>query len=163
MKINLAKEQDLPAITRIYNQSIATGTINAEQKQLTVKDRQAWFEAHQNNNYAIWTLEEDSEIIGYASLSFYGFNDYYTSAVEVSYYLDNSVQGHGLGKQILEFLIQQAKNRDFTYLIGRALTNNIASNKLMLKYGFIKWGQSPDLIQMPKITTSISYYAKYLK
>lgn len=164
MLIRAATSADLAAITEIYNQAIATGTENAEAHPLTVADRQAWFDAHdRSDRYGVWVVIDHGHVMGYGSLSFYGFNDYYTSAAEVSYYLAQGAQEQGWGSQLLAFLVDWGQKMGITYLIGRALSNNLASNKLLLKYGFIKWGQSPDLVRLPKLTTSISYYAKYLK
>ncbi|PEN11264.1 hypothetical protein CRI94_15855 [Longibacter salinarum] len=58
MRLRFSREEDLPAIVRIYNQAIRQGKksqpVTAFREPLTVADRREWFERHGPSSYPIW-------------------------------------------------------------------------------------------------------------
>lgn len=156
MKIRTATIADLPVITEIYRQT-------RTEAQHAAADCQAWFDTHaQSDRYGVWVAVVHGAVVGYGAIDPYE-TAYATSAAEIRYGLANDAEGNDWGSELLAFLVDWGQKMSFTYLVGRALSNEQCWNQLFLKAGFIKWGQSPDLIDLPQATTSLSYYAKYLK
>ena len=67
MPIRPATEADLPAITAIYNEVIATSTAIYADDPLTIEDRAAWFAARRAAGYPVLVAEEGSEVLGLAT------------------------------------------------------------------------------------------------
>ncbi|TNH04211.1 GNAT family N-acetyltransferase [Testudinibacter sp. TR-2022] len=150
ISIQPSATQDLNQIVAIYNQTIACRHITSDLEPISVADRQAWFEFHQNNpRYPIWSVRtHDNRLIGWATLSpFYGRPAYGITA-EASFYLDKSAQGKGIGSQVVRFLQQQMQPLQFSTLLGFVFKGNPASAGVLQKCGFQIWGELPNVADM---------------
>jgi len=106
--IRLATLDDLPRIVDIYNSTIAGRMVTADLDPITVESRLPWFHAHQPARRPLWVAERDGKVIAWVSLSdFYG-RPAYNATAEVSIYLDESVRGQGLGRDLLQYVIDTA-------------------------------------------------------
>lgn len=159
MTIRLAIQEDLQAMTDIYNQAIVRKRCTADTKTFTLLQRQGWFDAHQNEAYPLWVYEIDGKIAGYLYLSGYRpGREAMIKTVEVSYYLDNAFQGHGIGTKFLDFGIKQAKALDYKTLVAILLSCNIPSIRLLEKFGFKEWGRMPEIADFDGSVFDHLYY-----
>lgn len=155
MMIRQATAADLAAITDIHRAT--TGEPDPV-------DRPAWFAAHAaSDRYGVWVVIEHGQVQGYGAVSAYTLANQPTTAATISYAVAPAAQGRGWGGELLAFLVDWGTKMGFTHLMGQTVTANLASNHLLTQAGFVKWGQSPDLLPTPPRPTSISYYAKVLK
>ncbi|MFN6955860.1 MAG: GNAT family N-acetyltransferase, partial [Acetobacteraceae bacterium] len=67
MPIRPATEADIPAITAIFNEVIATSTAIYADDPFTEEDRRAWFAQRRAAGYPVLVAEEDGEVLGLAS------------------------------------------------------------------------------------------------
>lgn len=135
MKIRKAKINNLEAITIIYNYAIANTTATFDTKPKTIKSQEKWFLKH-SNKYPIIVAEDESGVVGWASLSQWSDRCAYKNTAEISVYVDKDNQNLGIGKKLFGEIIKLAgKNRLHT-IIARIAGDNKASVHLHEKFGF---------------------------
>lgn len=137
---------DLPRIIEIYNSIISSRMVTADIEDVSVESKLKWFNEHTPSKRPLWVIEERSnQIIGWVSFqSFYGRPAYDTTA-EISIYLDAQQRGKGLGKQVLQYCIDNAPKYGIKTLLGYIFAHNSPSLKLFRYLGFEDWGTLPNI------------------
>jgi phosphinothricin acetyltransferase len=154
---------DLPKLTVIYNQAILAKQ-NANTQPFKVSERKAWFEAHQNPKYPLLIVEDKGALMGFATLSSYrSGRQALRYAVEVSYYVDKDHQRKGVGTILLKKMEEVAENLGYKHLFAILLDNNLPSVRLLEKFGFVKWGHLPNIVEIDEKVHGHLYYGKHLK
>ncbi len=149
MNFRLATENDLTAILAIYNQVIEQRTVTADLEPATVESRKVWFEQHhKSKKYPLWVLEVEGKVVAWCGYSQFYTRAAYDGTTEISFYLDKTVQGQGLGKQCVEFLIAQMSQHKMTKLLAFVFGNNQPSLGLLKKCGFQEYGLLPQVADM---------------
>ncbi len=142
-----AVEQDLPRIVEIYNSTVATRTSTADTSPVTVESKRAWFQEHDESR-PLFVYELENKIVGWASFQqFYGRPAYHLTA-ELSIYLDAEFRAQGLGQTILSECIALCPSLGIINLVGFVFSHNLASLKLLNKFGFQKWGELVEVAEM---------------
>ncbi len=92
----------------------------------------------------LWVIENsDKKIIGWISFqSFYG-RPAYDATVEISIYLATEQRGKGLGKEILQYCIENAPKFGTKTLLGFIFSHNEPSLRLFRLFGFEDWATLP--------------------
>jgi L-amino acid N-acyltransferase YncA len=141
-----ATQNDLSKIVEIYNSTIPLRTVTADTEKVSVESRQKWFDEHSADKRPLWVIENAyNEIIGWVSFqSFYG-RPAYDATVEVSIYLDPAQRGQGLGKEILQYCIEEAPSFGVKTLLGFIFAHNEPSLKLFRHFGFEDWATLPNI------------------
>jgi L-amino acid N-acyltransferase YncA len=138
-----AVEADLSAIVAIYNATIPGRGVTADLEPVSVESRLAWFHQHSPERRPLWVAVDHDAIVGWLSFSdFYG-RPAYCASVEISIYLAESAQGHGLGKRLLQRAIDHAPRYGITTLLGFIFGHNGPSLALFGRFGFTRWGTLP--------------------
>jgi len=137
---------DLTRIVEIYNTTISSRMVTADTENVSVESRKKWFDEHNSLKRPLWVIEDNTnKIIGWASFqSFYG-RPAYDATVEISIYLDIDQRGKGLGKQILQYCIENAPNFGVKTLLGFIFSHNEPSLKLFRHFGFEDWATLPNI------------------
>jgi phosphinothricin acetyltransferase len=159
-EIRMAREEDLPAITEIYNQAIRTSTATFDMVEKTVEDRRQWLAEH-GENYPVVVAVVDGEVAGWGSLSKYGERPGWRFTVENAVYISPEFQGKGIGKLILCHLTDLAKRLGYHAAIAQVVGRNEVSVRLHEKCGFEtvgvlkeagnKFDQWLDIVLMEKV------------
>ncbi len=146
LKFRDAARDDLTKIVEIYNSTVPSRMVTADTEPVSVESRQKWFDEHHPSKRPLWVIENSShETIGWVSFqSFYG-RPAYDSTVEISIYLDERQRGKGLGKQILQYCIDNAPAFGVKTLLGFIFSHNEPSLKLFRHFGFEDWATLPDI------------------
>ena len=141
-----AAQTDLSKIVEIYNSTIPLRTVTADTETVSVESRQKWFDEHSAGKRPLWVIENaDSQMIGWVSFqSFYG-RPAYDATVEVSIYLDAAQRGKGLGKEILQYCINEAPSFGVKTLLGFIFAHNQPSLQLFRHFGFEDWATLPNI------------------
>ena len=143
VEIRFAKSSDLSTIVDIYNQAIKARNSTADLTPFTVEQRKDWFNQF-NNNYPIYVSVIASEVVGYATLSPYRKGrEALKNVAEISFYLKEESQGHGIGSKLVKHIIEDCKRINKTTLLAILLDVNKASINLLQKFGFKEWGNLP--------------------
>lgn len=154
--IRLAAIDDLPRIVEIYNQSIAGKQATADLQPVTVADRQAWFDAHTGNRPLVvaQTSSETSsetslgEIIGWGSLSDLYARPAYHISTEISIYVAEEAKGQGVGKALVNYLIQVAPSCGVQQVVALIFAHNTPSLAMFDRLGFEPWGKFKQVCDM---------------
>jgi len=158
--IRPAKPDDLTAITDIYNEAILTTDATFDTETKTIEDQKEWFESHDSRN-PILVAESDDRVIGWASLSKWSDRCAYSDTAEISVYVKDGYRGQGLGRQLIERILQTGEEAGLHTIISRIVVGNDESVHLHEVFGFehigvmkevgIKFGRLLDVVLMQKI------------
>jgi L-amino acid N-acyltransferase YncA len=144
--IRLANISDLNSINDIYNQAVLSKFETADLTTTTNQERLNWFNNHNENKYPIFVYEFDFKILGWISVSPYRQGrDALRYTVEISYYIHKDYKRRGIGSKLIVHTINECKKMNYKSLFAIILDKNIASIKLLTKYGFVQWGHMPDV------------------
>ncbi|MFG5777260.1 GNAT family N-acetyltransferase [Comamonas sp. J-3] len=134
------------AILAIFNDAIVNSTALYDYKARTAENMVAWFDAKQKGGYPVIGLEDDKgELLGFASYGAFRAYPAYKYTMEHSVYVRNDQRGNGLGKQLMQALIEQARANDVHVLVGAIDAANAGSISLHEKLGFKSVGLMPQV------------------
>lgn len=152
---------DLIKIVEIYNSTVASRIVTADTECISVNSRIPWFEKHDSNKRPLWVIEDDQQqIVGWISFqSFYG-RPAYQGTVEVSIYLDEKSRGKGIGKQAIQYAIDQAPHYGIKTLLGFIFAHNAPSIALFQHFGFEEWAMLPNIAELDGIERSLKIFGK---
>jgi L-amino acid N-acyltransferase YncA len=136
--VRLASLSDAPAIAAIYNQGIAARGATFETTPRTTADIEPWFK--DADRYPTLVVERSGSVVAWANLSGYRPRACYAGIAEFSIYVDSQAQGHGLGRRLLESLVDAARARGYWKLVSRIFPFNTASLALCRRCGFREVG-----------------------
>ena len=135
MDVRLATLQDAEGIRAIYNREVLEGTATFDLRPRSPEEQRRWL-TYRSGAHAVMVAVEDGEVIGFGSLSAYRDRPAYSTTVEDSVYVALGHQGQGVGRVLLEALVEAAERRGFHTVIGRIAGGNAASVALHRRCGF---------------------------
>ena len=146
--IRLATLSDLPRLVEIYNQAIASHTATADTIPFTVETRRGWFASHISNVYPIYACEDENGLVtGYLAVSPYRPRPALARTAEVSYYVDYTQHGKGIGSALMEYALQDARRIGKKVFLAFVLEVNTSSARLLEKFEFTRWGYLPNVAE----------------
>lgn len=131
-----ARITDAEAIRSIYNHEVENTTATFDIVPRTLEAQQEWLAARSGAFAAIVATSGDGQIAGFASLSPYKERAAYRTTVENSVYVDRQWQGHGIGKLLLNHLLDVAEASGFHAVMARIEAGGTASRALHASCGF---------------------------
>uniref|UniRef100_A0A7C2NYE4 N-acetyltransferase family protein n=1 Tax=Schlesneria paludicola TaxID=360056 RepID=A0A7C2NYE4_9PLAN len=137
--IRRATPADVEAITDIYNEAIRTTTATFDTEPKSLADRQSWFEAH-GDRHPILVAEVDGRVVGWTSLSPWSERRAYADTAETTFYVHSQARGRGVGRQLKEAIIAEARRLGYHTLIARVAEGSHASLHLNESVGFVRVG-----------------------
>lgn len=132
----LATLNDATFLAAIYNEGIEDRVATFEIRPRSASDVRAWFD----DQHPIVVVEEQGQIVAFASTSTYRPRDCYAGIAEVSVYVARKFRRRGAGRVALSELINQAKAKGFWKLVSRVFPENQASRALIRSLGFREVG-----------------------
>jgi L-amino acid N-acyltransferase YncA len=130
------------AILAILNEAIVTSTALYDYKPRTAENMVAWFATKRANGFpVIGAVDDDSgKLLGFASYGAFRAFPAYKYTVEHSVYVDSAHRGAGLGRTLMEALIEEAVARDVHVMVGAIDAANAGSIGLHERLGFAHSG-----------------------
>lgn len=140
MQIRPAQLSDCQAISNLYNYYVenSTATFALEPEELV--ERETWLRQHIEHGLPVIVAQLDSQVVAFASLSFYHQRCAYRQTVEASIYVDHQFLSRGYGRLLMNELMELAEKAGFHAVLGLICSENTASIKLMLDFGFFETG-----------------------
>ncbi|MEZ5164915.1 MAG: N-acetyltransferase family protein [Bifidobacterium adolescentis] len=147
----IATQDDIQAITDIYNAAVIRGGSSADTTPRTYAQRKAWVESH-HDPYAVFVTtvpatdaatEGGERIIGFSALSVFYDRAGYDGVTDLAYYIAPEWQGRGAGTFTLAKLLDECRNRHMRKACGIIFADNRGSIALMKHFGFTHPTQRP--------------------
>ena len=150
MEIGLrdASFDDLPTIVALLNATLATTTYEYTDIEHTVASRASWFEHQQSRRFPVIVAELAGAVVGFAS---YGdFRDSiarpgYRFTVEHSVHVFAAHWGHGVGRRLMEALIDRARHAGVHVMVGGIDASNLDSLVFHERIGFVETARMPEV------------------
>ena len=118
LTIRPARISDIPAITRIYTHAVAHGTASFELEPPDEGEMTRRMKALLDGKFPYFVAEIDSAVAGYAYASLYRTRPAYRFTVEDSVYVAPEMHRRGIGKVLLEKLIDACTALGFRQMIA---------------------------------------------
>ena len=114
-----ASTDDLSHITTIYRDSVLNGTASYEITPPTEKEMAARFQAIREKGYPYIVAEDETgAFLGYAYASSFRTRPAYRWMVEDSIYLAPQARGRGVGRLLLDTLVESCQTLGFRQMIA---------------------------------------------
>lgn len=134
------------AILAILNDAIENSTALYDYKPRTMESMTTWFESKRVAGFpVIGLVSEGGELIGFGSFGAFRVQPAYKYTVEHSIYLHQDFRELGLGRVLLQLVIDAAVARDLHAVIGVIDSTNEGSVALHKKLGFKCVGTLPQV------------------
>ncbi|EAV44363.1 phosphinothricin N-acetyltransferase, putative [Roseibium aggregatum IAM 12614] len=145
MLIRNAEPKDVPAILARYNQAVRETTAAWTSREETLDERLTWFEGRMKQDLPVLVaVDETDAVLGFASFGPFRPREGYRLTAEHSVYVDPAAQRRGIGRALLERLMEIANAKNLHVLVGVIDGGNAASIALHEKLGFHVAGRLPE-------------------
>lgn len=124
------RPEDWPAVRAIYEDGIRSGDATFETEP---PSWEAWDAAHPALRLV---AERDGSVVGWAALSPASARRCYRGVGQVSVYVANEARGAGLGRALLEQLVERSETAGYWTLTAGVFPENEASLRLHQSCGF---------------------------
>ncbi|WP_156819111.1 GNAT family N-acetyltransferase [Psychrobacter lutiphocae] len=165
-KYSIVKAQalDLEQIVKIYNQSILTKKATADLTPVSIKDRQVWFDTHQQRpERPIYVIKnQDDQVMAWGCFSDVKDRSAYHISAEISIYVHSSFQRRGLASHLLQWMLDQAPELGIYNILALIFAHNEPSLALFSNFGFTIWGKLPQVCDMQTFIADIVIMGKQL-
>ena len=142
--IRPATDADLPAILDITNEQVLTSTAVFDLEPRTIEQQREWAKQFQGP-YVLLVADEGGEVAAWGCLHPYGGKPGYRFTTENSVYIRQDRRRQGLGRMMLEALVEAAKSGGLHAMIARITTDNTASIALHESLGFREIGREREV------------------
>ncbi len=145
-----ATDDDVESITELVNALLTTTTIEYTDTPHTVDGRREWLHERRARGFPVVVAiaAADSQVIGVASYS--DFRDSiarpgYAGTVEHTVHVDRVWWGGGLGRALLEELVERARRAGKHVMIGAIDAENVGSLRFHERLGFVETARMPEV------------------
>ena len=145
MFIRPAGDGDLPALLAVTNHAILTSTALFDYEPRTPGAQAEWLDAKRAEGWPVFVAEDEGKFLGFASFGPFRRWPAYQHSVEHSVYVAEDAQRQGIGRQLLEALIDEAKRRGLHTMIGGIEASNARSLALHAALGFAEAGRMREV------------------
>ncbi len=137
--IRPASAEDAEAISTIFNQGITDRLGTLETALRTPAERREWLAAHDARTPVI-VAEVDGRVVGWGSLNRFNPRAVYDHVVDFSVYVERAMRGRGIGRRMLEHLIELARGIGYHKMVLATLPHNTPGIALYEHLGFTHVG-----------------------
>jgi phosphinothricin acetyltransferase len=150
VEVRDAIELDLPAIVDIYNAWIPTRTITWTETLDTLEARAAWFARQNAEGWPVLVADVAGTVAGFTCYEpFRGEGKWpgYRTTAELSIHVQESHWGRGVGRALVEALIERGRAAGLHVLVAGIDSDNLESIRFHERLGFVEVGRMPEIGQ----------------
>ena len=137
LRVRLATVADAEAIRAIYNLEVTSATSTFDLVPRSLADQEAWLAARSGAFSAVVAVDgADDAVVGFASLSPYKERPAYRTTVEDSVYVARDRNGQGIGRLLMDHIVDVARTSGFHAVMARIEAGGAASRALHASCGF---------------------------
>jgi L-amino acid N-acyltransferase len=164
MRIREATEQDLTAMSAIYNDVVKTSTAIYREEPMAPGEYEQWWRTRVAQGYPVLVAVSDEGVVGFATFGDFRAWPGYRFTVEHSVHVRADRRGGGVGSQLVRELVDRATQLGKHVMIAGVDADNAASIRFHERLGFesaahlrqvgFKFGRWLDLVLMQRILGS---------
>ena len=136
IKIRPYQTEDTQAILDILNYNILHSTSLYDYKTRSYEQQKALLEDKLNKGFPVIVAELEGQVAGFGMYSEFRLREAYQFTVEHSVYVNERFQGQGIGKVVLQELIDLARKQNLHTMIAVIDSENQNSVVFHEKFGF---------------------------
>ncbi|WUH93121.1 GNAT family N-acetyltransferase [Streptomyces sp. NBC_00433] len=143
VQVRAGREEDLAALTDIYNHYIRETAITFDISPITPDERRPWLLSHpEDGPHRLLVAHPvgDGRILGYATSSPFRPKAAYATSVEASIYLSPEAGGRGIGTLLYAALFEALADEDVHRAYAGVTLPNEASIRIHQRFGFKQIG-----------------------
>lgn len=130
------RDSDIPEILAIINHNILHSTSLYDYAPRTLERQSELLADKAVKNFPVFVAEQDGQVAGFGMYGEFRFREAYRFTVEHSVYVAEAFKGKGIGGQLLQRLIDEAKSQKLHTMIGVIDAENQESIRFHEKFGF---------------------------
>lgn len=138
--IRPARDDDCAAINDIYNHYVHADTCTYQTEPETLADRHTWLARH-GGLYPVLVAVERNEVVAWGALSPFHPRAAYRFSVEDSVYVRHDCLRRGLGRALLQALLEEARALGHHTVIALISADKTGSVALHEELGFVPVGR----------------------
>ncbi len=148
MIIRDALDADMPRCRDLYNALIDSTTVAWTEQEQSLEERRSWFRRQQREGYPVIVADDTVDVVGFAAYgSFRGSGKWpgYRHTVEHTIHVDRDSWGRGVGRSLMEELIDRARRQDVHVIVGAIDGDNVDSIRFHERLGFVETARMPEV------------------
>jgi L-amino acid N-acyltransferase len=134
--IAAATRAQLPEILGIYNEVIRNTTAVYSDREVTLEDREKWFDTKGAQGFPVLVAADSSGVTGFGTFGEFRAWPCYRHSVEHSVHVRADCRGRGVGRALVEALIEAAAAMHKHVMIAGIDAENVTSISLHGSLGF---------------------------
>ena len=143
-----ATAEDIDGIVELFNAYIATTTYGYRDVPTTAVEQLEWFEERTARGFPTLVAEDGGEVIGYAQWTAFRGGDQrwsgYRHTVEHSIHVDRRRHRRGIGRLLMDALIERARLAGVHVLVAGIDSSNTTSIAFHESLGFAEVARMPE-------------------
>lgn len=134
--IAASSRAQLPEILAIYNEVIRNTTAVYSDTEVTLEDRERWFDAKGSQGFPVLVAADSSGVVGFGTFGEFRAWPCYRASVEHSVHVRADCRRRGVGRALVEALIDAAAAMQKHVMIAGIDAENVNSISLHESLGF---------------------------
>ena len=136
LSVRPATSGDAAAICVIYNQGIEDRVATLETELRTPDERREWLAARGMRHPVVVAESAAEQVVGWASLNRFNPRPAYDHVADVSVYVERAWRGRGVGRRLIERLVELGRAHHYHKLVLAAFPFNTPGMVLYERSGF---------------------------
>jgi phosphinothricin acetyltransferase len=138
-------DEDVAALTAMYNDLIATTDVIWLEEPVTVDDRLAWLHSLRPDDAALAAVDDDGTLLGYAAIFPFRAKSGYWPTVELTIMCAPGHRGAGIGQSLMDELVRRAAAAGRRAMVAGVDGGNTGSIRFHERNGFRIVAQMPGV------------------
>ena len=147
MHVRDATEEDLEAITELYNALIPTTTVAWRDDPTTLDEQARALAGRQAAGYPTLVAEEEGEVVGFTCVTTFRGDRFpgYRHTAELTVHVRGDRHSQGIGSTLIEALVERAAAIDLHVLVAAVDADNEPSIRFHETLGFTVVARMPEV------------------